>query len=95
MYQSVNFSSFTDAFARMDRKDNFSYEGLEALFNYLEELEEDMGKRIKLDVIDLCCEYNEITVDEDYYDDYIGDDAHLGEYIICTLPNRSILVRKE
>jgi len=37
----------------MNRKTNFSYEGLEILFEYLEELEESTGEEIELDVIAL------------------------------------------
>jgi len=78
----------------MDRKDNFSYEGLRALFDYLELLEEDMGQPMELDVIALCSEYSEISDDEAEYSEYIGDDAHLGVNIICTLPSGDILVRE-
>jgi len=39
----------------MDRANNFSYEALELLFNMFEELDENM----ELDVIAICCEYNE------------------------------------
>lgn len=59
MKQAVNFSQFCDAFEHMDRKDNFSHNGLQALFDYLEQYEEDAGQEIELDVIALCCEYAE------------------------------------
>lgn len=93
MYQSVNFYNFQDAFHRMDRKSNFSYEGLKALFDYLEQLEKDLGEQIELDVIALCCEYSEINDDEEMYKDYVGEDAHLQDCIIANL-GTSILVRK-
>lgn len=41
------------------RPENFSYDGLEALFNYLEELEDDYGEEIEFDPIALCCEFTE------------------------------------
>lgn len=50
-----NASQFRDAFITFDRKDQFSYEGYEALFDYLEEIDPDM----ELDVIALCCDYTE------------------------------------
>ena len=56
MKQTVNFSMFCDAFSI--RKENFTYDGLEALYNYLENLEEETGDEIDLDVIALCCEYS-------------------------------------
>ena len=63
MKQTVNIHEFRDAFYRMGRKDNFSYEGLEILFDHLEECAQDMGEEIELDVIALCCDYAESTID--------------------------------
>ena len=62
MRQSINRSQFHDAFANMNRKDNFSYEGLNALFDYLESFEDEAGSEITLDVIGLCCEYTEAPI---------------------------------
>ena len=64
MYQSITAHDFTEAFRMMNRKDNFSYEGLLALHNMLESIEEDTGTPIELDVIALCCEFSEYTIDE-------------------------------
>ena len=50
---------FREAFAEAGRKEQFSYEGLEILFNHLEEFEEMTGEEIELDVIAICCEYAE------------------------------------
>ena len=70
MKQTVNFCDFQDAFYKMDRKDNFTYEGKRALFNWLEEYEEDYGEEIELDVIALCCEYTEYSDIEEFWKDY-------------------------
>jgi hypothetical protein len=59
MKQTVNIYQFRNAFRAMDREKQFSYEGLEQLFNYLEELEEDTGEEMELDVIAICCDYAE------------------------------------
>jgi hypothetical protein len=48
----------------MGRGDNFSYEGLRALFDYLEQYEEETNTPIELDVIALCCEYNEDALND-------------------------------
>lgn len=63
MYQTVGLYEFRDAF--QSRKDNFSYEGLEVLYNYLE----DAGYT-ELDVIALCGEFTESIIKEalDCYD---------------------------
>ena len=55
MKQTINFSDFCDAFRDFDRNENFSYEGLELLFDMLEEIDENW----ELDVIALCCDYSE------------------------------------
>ena len=55
---TVNEHSFTEAFEKI-RPDNFSYEGQKALYEYLDDLSEDIGTPIELDVIAICCEYSE------------------------------------
>ena len=71
MKTTVNFSEFCDAFEL--RKDNFSYGGKRALFDYLEQYEEDTGNELKLDVIALCCEYSEYK-DLQEFQNYYGDE---------------------
>jgi len=70
MYTRVNFSDFCDAFAKMGRDDNFSYDGKQALFQYLEDIEDGTGERIELDVIALCCEYTEFEDWDDFCEQY-------------------------
>jgi hypothetical protein len=62
MKTTVSRYDFERAFVDADRKENFSYEGLKALFEYLEDYEEQTGEEIELDVIAICCEYSEDTV---------------------------------
>jgi len=65
MKQTINFSQFVDGFS--NRKDNFSYSGLKALFNYFEELEESGCGEIEFDPIAICCEFTE--ADYNYFID--------------------------
>jgi mRNA-degrading endonuclease HigB of HigAB toxin-antitoxin module len=58
MKKTINFSDFVDSFSDT-YKNNFSYEGKQALFDYLENYEEETGETIELDPIALCCEYQE------------------------------------
>lgn len=51
-------------FKRFGRENNFSPAGLRVLFDYLDNLSEEIGEDIKLDVIALCCEYNESSIEE-------------------------------
>ena len=69
MKQSVSMYDFERAFKRYERE-NFSYDGLKALFEYLEEYEEGTGEEVELDVIALCCEYAEYDSLKEYNDDY-------------------------
>jgi len=78
MKSTVSLSDFRDAF--QIRKDNFSYDGLEALFNYLEEYEESGGDELELDVIAFCCEYTEYENIKEFQDNY-GDDFKTREDI--------------
>lgn len=61
MKTTVSLYEFREAFRRCDRLENFCYEGLEALFDHLENYEQDCGEEIELDVISLCCEFSEYT----------------------------------
>lgn len=64
MKKTINFSDFVDSFSDT-YKNNFSYEGKQALFDYLENYEEETGETIELDPIALCCEYEEFDdIDE-------------------------------
>jgi len=69
MKKTVNVYEFRDAFMAV-RPDNFSYQGLEILFEYLEDLEGATGEEIELDVIALCCEWSELSHSDviSYYD---------------------------
>jgi len=59
MKQTIGLSQFTDEFQAI-RPDNFTYEGLQVLFDYLEEVDPDL----ELDVIAICCDFSEMTPEE-------------------------------
>lgn len=63
MYQSINQSEFRSAFHSMGRGDQFTYEGLNILFNALEQYEIENGQPFELDVISLCCDFSEDSED--------------------------------
>ena len=73
MITTINEYDFTTAFHKMGRGYNFTYKGLNALYDYLDMLGDDIGEPIELDVIALCCEYNEYEDLEEFQGDY-GDD---------------------
>lgn len=70
MKQTINQYAFEQAFRDSSRKDTFSYAGLKALFEYLEQYEEDSGEEVELDVIALCCEYTEYENLKEFQDAY-------------------------
>lgn len=56
IYQTIdNASQFADAFRQAGRADQFSYDGLKALFEYFDESEIDLN----LDVVAICCDFAE------------------------------------
>lgn len=70
MKKTITLNDFRDAFIRMNRKENFSYEGLQALFEFLEDYEAEFDIELELDVIALCCEFAEYKNLEDFWNDY-------------------------
>jgi predicted ArsR family transcriptional regulator len=59
MKTTISIYDFRDAFQKAGRQNQFSYDGLEILFDYLEEFEDDTGEEMELDVIGLCCDFAE------------------------------------
>ncbi len=94
MMEYVLEHEFVNRFAIMDRKENFSVEGRQALFAYFEQLEEDTGEEIQFDCIAICCEYNEYVDIQDFrqqqegykgtYEDYEGQFTDMEAIEECT-----------
>ena len=89
MKQTINLYDFRNAFYKMGRKEQFSYGGLEILFDYLEELEQATGEALELDVISLCGEFIESTIDDliseydiDISDCDLDDDEAIEETVL-------------
>jgi hypothetical protein len=70
--QTVDFSDFVRAFEAYNRADQYSRQGLRVIFDYLEELSDDMGEPVEMDVIGICCDYAE-TPWQDIARDYSID----------------------
>ena len=69
MKTSLSVYDFRDAFRKAGRGEQFSYDGLGVLFEYIEEIEDSCGQEFELDVIGLCCdvaESNWQTIASDY-----------------------------
>ena len=96
MKTTVTLSDFREAFRDADRMENFSYDGLEVLFDYFEELENDIGEEMELDVISICCDYNEDSVEDiasNYSIDIDGmDEDEMKEAVMSYLTDNSQIV---
>jgi hypothetical protein len=80
MYKAIDTASqFRDEFLASNRADQFSYEALGMLFDYLEEADSNY----ELDIVAICCEYAEETVGDiaiNYSIDLSELDPEAGDY---------------
>lgn len=91
MKQTINKSDFRDAFHRMGRDKQFSYDALGALFDYYEEIDEEM----ELDVIAICCdwcEYDDLKAVKVDYNDITSLEDLQGQTYVIELENDGLIV---
>ena len=67
LYQTITETDFINSFQSL-RPNNFSREGLEALYNHFWDLSEDQN--IELDVIAICCDFTEYDSLAEFNRDY-------------------------
>jgi hypothetical protein len=96
MKQTIGLSQFTDAFMSI-RPNNFSYEGLTWLFDWIEQQENDTGEQQELDVIALCCDFSESTYsqvikDYDLSDEEFQDTDQMQQAVIDYLNSETIVI---
>ena len=72
LIQTVNPSDLYHLACKMGRGDNFGYEGWRVIGDYLEELSEDIGEDIEVDIIAICCDYGMADSVEDFADQHSG-----------------------
>ena len=109
MKQTVDFADFVNAFRHAGRQHTFSYDGLRALFDYLEEVERGIGEEFELDPIALCCDYAEDDADsiaeqyaidlsdcadEDDKEEVVGSYLEHHTEVVATLSNGVIVYRQ-
>ncbi len=98
MKTTVSLWEFQDAFTDMNRESNFSYEGQKALFEYLENYEEETDEEIELDVIALCCEFTEYENFEEYQKEYNDNgvdcmDDLEGQTLVIMIDDESFIIQ--
>jgi len=78
MKQTVTFYIFECAFANLDMVNQFSRDGLRALFNWFEDYDTDLAScdqpETELDVISICCEFTEYEDLAEFQDNYGTED---------------------
>jgi hypothetical protein len=65
MKDTVTRSTFTDAM-----REHFTYEAIQALWDYFEQYESGTGEELELDPVAFRCEFNEYSSLEDFHNDY-------------------------
>ena len=69
MKQTVTEAQFIKDFQDV-RPNNFSYQGLKTLFEWLEIYEDDTGQEIEFDLIALCCDFTEYDNLKEFQGEY-------------------------
>jgi len=97
----ISFDDFLEEFENHGRENQFTYEGKKALYDYLNDLSEDIGETIELDVIAICCDFTEYDSIEEFINDYgytIGEDINDIEDIrdyttVIPINNQSFIIQ--
>ena len=82
-------SDFRDAFQRMNRGNNFTYDGLGALYDFIEEMDAGSDTESELDVIACCCEFTEYENLEEFHQAYDKADCETLEGV----ENHTVVIR--
>jgi hypothetical protein len=77
IYIELNFHRFQDAFSDMNREGNFTYEALKELYDYYDNIGED----VELDVIAICCDWTELSEEEIRKEYDIDEDEDVDSYL--------------
>mgnify|MGYP000158268357 CR=1 FL=1 len=90
----ISINDFQRAFIDYGRANQFSNEGLDGLYEYLEEAFDDTGEEYELDVIALCYEFSEYNSVDEYLSNYCHStkDECL-ESVISHLYSGGVIVR--
>lgn len=96
MFININWWDFKSEFDKI-RPEQFTYEGLGAIFDYFEEVEEETGEPIELDVIAICCDFAEYKSLEDMqqsYPDYKTEEDFSDQTLILPLDNGGYVIQQ-
>lgn len=71
--QTVTKYQIVDIATAWNRLDNFGYHGWQKLFDYMEEMSEETGEDIELDIVAWCCDYSMYESIQDFRDAFQMD----------------------
>lgn len=83
MIKVISKHDFIRGFEEAGRSKQFTREGLEALYQYFTDLEEDLRTDLEFDPIAICCKYTEYENLEEFneaYDRDMEDLEEIGEW---------------
>ena len=70
LINTIDASDLYHMACRMDRGHNFGYNGWNAIGEYLENLSDDIGENIEVDIVGICCEYSMSEDVSDWWKEY-------------------------
>ena len=70
LIDKISSSGLYHMACRMDRGHNFGYAGWNAIGDYLEQLSDDIGEDVEVDIIGICCEYSSAEDVGDFWNEY-------------------------
>lgn len=92
MHKRIYLSDFVEVFNEHGRDNQFSPAALEALFEFFEELEDETGELVELDVIAICCSFTEYDSPQDCAEDMFLDVEGMGDADIISLLQEHTIV---
>ena len=70
LIEKISSSDLFRMACRMDRGNNFGYDGWLAIGDYLEQLSDDLGENIEVDIVGICCDYSMSEDVSDWWKEY-------------------------
>lgn len=77
LIKKLDSSDLYDLAVMWGRADSFGYAGWNAIGEHLEQLSEDMGQDIEIDIVAICCDYSSADNVEDWWNEY-GEYSSIG-----------------
>lgn len=70
LIETINSSNIYHMACRMGRGEQFGYKGWRAIGDYLEQLSEDIGEDIEVDIVGICCDYSSADSADEWLAEY-------------------------